>query len=273
MNAETFEATNDEYHASPGVSNSMFKDFLPPNAPALYAGRHVFKTIPKKTSSAMEIGSQFHEYMLEAGRVIEIPEDVLAIDGKKAGKPWHAFRSENAGKTLLKASELVDFKGMRESLLAEPKARAILEGGETETNIRWTDDETGLLLRARLDKMHDIVIADLKTTTSVHSEKFAVDTLRFGYHRQTVWYAEAVEELTGELLPFVFVAVEKSPPYSVQVIELGDTFTEIAKEQITKYRPLLAKCLETGVWELPTHGIIITVEPPRWAAYQDEWEV
>ena len=64
------------------------------------------------------------------------------------------------------------------------------------------DDETGLWLRARLDRVcyrdpdnRTVIAVDWKTTRAYTARTFAKDIAEFGYHRQAAWYCSALEAL------------------------------------------------------------------------------
>jgi len=55
---------------------------------------------------------------------------------------------------------------------------------------------------------------------------------------------------------FIFVVVEKEPPYAVSYYELGEEFDNKAKQEIDKAIELYKICKETGVWNGYTEEVI-----------------
>jgi hypothetical protein len=275
MKAEIFDATNDAYHASEGVSNSKLGDFL--DDPLLYYHYHVAKDWTRLPSSpAMEFGTTIHN-ILPPGRmddhVIEIPRDVLNKDGERKGKPWSDFAAQNFGLTLLKPHEAEPYREIVKQAQEHPMAWALAEAELIEVNIRWTDAATDLLLRSRLDRLHIArgLIVDAKTTTATDEQSFSNEVARYGYHRQAAFYQQAAFELTGDVMPFVFCAVRKSRPYTVRFYDLSESFMNSGRAAMESGLSRLAESLNTGVWAPPSYGEIQTLSEPKWLTFAESW--
>lgn len=246
------------YHADKtAVSRSMLMDFLPEDGRELYYGKHVAPNLfwPKERSKKeYDIGNAF-ESMMQAGgpeKVKLIPPDVLASNGAKSTKAWEQFEAENAGFVLLKKAEFEQIGLMVESCMKHPTARAILHGieGANQFPIRWHDDEYGFDRKALLDRfLPGTLIADIKTSTSVEKRAFQNSARDFGYDFQSVWYQEAVENYNGDFLPFVFVVVKKSPPYSVRTFDIDEGWRSATEAMMRSKLRELAQCYATGNWE------------------------
>ena len=273
MKAEHFTATNEQYHASPGVSNSMVS--VARNNLEKFKGRFIDKTLPNKTTKAMEFGDACHKMILGDGTITVIPPDVLAKNGAKSTNAYKAFALAHAGESLITVKEDRQLHKMKAVLLSVPRVAAWLNDTKAhrEYPIRWTDPETGMLLRCKPDILTASMIPDLKTAVSCDPEAFAKQALRLGYHRQAVFYPMGVQSLTGRKLPMVFCVQEKEPPYTVELIDLSEKFLERGLREI---RQTLAKIEEASISEnyrSPTWGEITTVDEPRWAKYDDEYEL
>ena len=73
----------------------------------------------------------------------------------------------------------------------------------------------------------------------------------------------AVKEV--EHTKFIFIAVEKDPPYGVAVYEATKGMLKTAKKQIAPLLDVYAECLKTDVW--PGYkDELQQIELPRWAA-------
>lgn len=275
--------SNSEYHARcDGISNSMLSVFL--DDPALFEGYYVSKRWQRPSSTTEQaFGSLAHEVILEGGlsRVVEIPPGVLAKDGSRRGSAWHLFAAENEGATILKPEEIAPLRDIRKNVEDHPVAARLLyeSDGETEFSIEWTDDETGLLLRSRLDRLvvkspsFPSLIADVKTCARVDPKSFADSCYRWGYHRQAAFYRRGAEALTGDVLPFVFVAVRKTPPYSVACYELSDDFIEAGEQEVSRGLSAIAACRDSGIWSSSTANQILTLDAPRWGKFDNEWSL
>jgi hypothetical protein len=60
---------------------------------------------------------------------------------------------------------------------------------------------------------------------------------------------------------------EKTPPYLVSVIELGEMALTIGRHEYRKAIDIFARCVETDTW--PGYGDdVVTVGAPVWAEYR-----
>jgi len=269
-----FEATNEEYHKMPGVSHSQLEVFI--DDPATYYGRFITKRIARpKPTEAMIFGSAAHDWLLESGgNIVQIPGDVLSSSGSRAGGKWKAFEAQNPGKLLMKAHELIPLRIIEDNIREHAEAaKLISKARRFEYPIEWTDQETGLLCRCKVDFLGDACLSDFKTAKSVKPKLFSTQAYNLGYHRQADWYTDGVEAFFGKRLPFVFTAAKSTEPYSIETIQLDDDFMELAAIQNRQARIELAECMETGRWHSKTHGKIIKVAPPGWTKYLDQWEL
>lgn len=280
MDAEHFPCTNAEYHASPGISNSMVS--VARKNLEKFKGRFVDKTLPNKTSKPMEFGAACHAMILGDGIVTEIPKEALAKkkdelseDGAKSGGDWDEFKEEHAGEILLKAKEMRQLQEMKAVLLSVPRVAQWLNDAKAhrEYPIRWTDPETEMLLRCKPDILTAAFIPDLKTAARCDPEAFAKQAIRLGYHRQAVFYPMGVEDLTGKKLPMVFIVQEREAPYTVELIDLSPKFLARGLREIRKALATIQEASIKERYRSPTWGQITTVDEPRWAKYDDEYEL
>lgn len=266
--AEHWPVSPAEYHAdNECISHSRLEDFI--EDPALFEGRWITGKYPPKESDGFDFGDLVHDAILQGGTqcvIVEIPEDVLTKNGAKYGNAWKDFAAEHHGKYLLKPKEIPPIREAVDAVWRHPKARALLtyHGGENEFPIRWTDEETGILCRAMLDRLTAGPIVDLKTTASTKPSKFARDAYSFGYHRQGAFYVDAAEALTDEQKPFCIVAVRNQPPYSVETFVPDGEFIALGMDQNREALRLFAECQASGRWLRPDWGNFITIKAPKW---------
>jgi hypothetical protein len=271
-----------EYHADHSrISRSMLSDFL--RDPALYYGRHVTRTLPQiETTDAMQFGTALHGLLLQTDDApLLIPDDVLSSSGSRAGNSWKAFQSANAGRVLMKRVEFERLNKIALSVTMHDDARRLLNRGgheipgwRAEATIHWTDADTGLPCKARLDALDAAggIITDIKTTRDSRPKAFAETAWRFGYHRQAAWYTDAVASLTGFVTPeFRFPVVETDPPYTTRVYRLTDDFVAIGRDDNRRAMRGIAERCSSGDWTAPDASGVIEIAPPRWAKYADEY--
>jgi len=141
------------------------------------------------------------------------------------------------------------------------------EAGMREVSIFFdaeTEDGRTVPFRCRPDLLiPGRAIIDIKKTQDASPEGFAKSVANFGYHRQAFMYREAVRQATGELLPFLFCAVENSEPYACAWYSMSDEFYDIGKAEAMYALGLFADCVESRSWPTYTSDLLDLV-PPTW---------
>ena len=273
MQAEHFEATNEQYHASPGISNSKIGDYhVDPN---LYYLKHEAKAIKEKPKDCYRRGNGVHyQCLLDNfdGKIVVIPDEVLS-KGAKRGSDYKAWAEENADKIALKQGEYDEIQRYCDSVFANPDARFLVESTRankrTEYNLRWTDEETGLLCRCRFDGFGLNCNFDIKTARANDAYHFAAHLWNYGYHRQDAFYSRGSRLYRGHSVPFLFLAVTEA---SCVIYELDDDFKEKGEQQIDEALRGIKQCQETGIWrkEMPR---VTKLGMPNFVYTQESYEV
>lgn len=294
MNTQTNTTTSvfDAYLGRNGTETIIF-DSIPEkdyHAEKRFVSKHMLDLIadsPEKFRAAMDsteereptpsmvLGSAFHCAVLEPERFHERyavkPE---GIDRRtKAGKEaFAAWEAENAGKEVLDSEQMETIKGMRDSLLAHPLVGALWkQHGISERTIISRDEETGLPLKCRIDRVFPAASAsiaiDLKTCASARPDEFNRVVANFRYYVQAAYYRDLLEKADGKEWTFIFIAVETKAPFSVAVYQVS----EWLPLGVARYRRDLAKlaeCMKTGEWrgyEVPNDELPM----PKWLMAQE----
>lgn len=208
----------------------------------------------KEPTPALIVGRLIHCLALDPSifnsAFIVKPEGINRRTNK--GKEEWADFIELAGKRDIVTNEQIDeAKEVVKSIHAHPAARAILDSpGMAEVACFWTDEETGLPCKSKYDYLTDSgYIIDLKTTIDASLAEFSRSIAKYGYHRQNAMYADGYEAAFNKPPKgFVFIAVEKEPPYAVGVYVLDE---EGQSKGFTEYRELLlsfAECKRSDNW-------------------------
>ena len=166
---------------------------------------------------------------------------------------------------------------MLRSLERHPQARAIFAGQQLiEAPLTWDHPTPGIPCRSLLDSVcingRCPLIADLKSAASVEVSDFSKRVFDYGYHRQAAFYIEAAKAVWDEELPFAFVVVQKTPPYTCEVLELDAEYLELGHRENEEALSALLRCSETGDWHKPGWSDVKTVPMPYWAGKQKEWQ-
>ena len=75
--------------------------------------------------------------------------------------------------------------------------------------------------------------------------------MSISYDFQAGWYASAAEAVYGKPARFVFVAVERNAPYTVDMFEVPDFMLEEAKLKNRAALEALKDCKASNYWPAP----------------------
>lgn len=291
----------ESYHRGPGVSKSNL-DLIHRSPALLEWSRRA--PVDEDARTAVNTGSALHTLLLEPERfAAEYVGDykpgagaLVTVDDLKGYMDKHGIAySKSASKSAL-VSALLDVmpnapvadamvaewaRGvngravlscgdwrkltlMRESVLAHPMARKLVEmAGLVERSHFWIDEATGELCRCRPDKEIPAIgaLVDVKTTADM--DRFSGSVWEFRYHAQDAFYTDGVAATTGERpRAFIFLVVSTTRDagrYPVRLFTLTDADRAIGRSEIRENLEVYANCRKTGVWP----GIE-TVSLPAW---------
>lgn len=223
---------------------------------------------PRPPSAKQELGTLTHLAILEPdeyARRVSIAPD---IDRRsKAGKQEYESYLASLPKDAITASieQEIAIKKMRDSVMTQPYAAALLANGVAETTVIATI--SSIVVKGRPDWLpHDLpIIVDLKTAVDASPRGFSRAAANFNYHLQAALYVDLLTEVTGQEHEFVFLVVENEPPYCVALYQLTFDAIEKGRRRYKNALRIYKQCLETGEW--PGYAIEVTeIELPRWAA-------
>ena len=112
----------------------------------------------------------------------------------------------------------------------------------------------GVSCRCRPDLMKPfedgIIIGDLKSTTNAAPgpDGFGKSVANFGYDWQDAFYTDVCTAAELQVMAFVFIAVESSPPYLVSTSVITDEAREHGREQYRQALGTYKRCVESGNW-------------------------
>jgi len=189
----------------------------------------------------------------------------------KAGKELYAdFLEGSAGKTVISLADLAKTFEMRDAMLQNELAVKLL-GGAKETPFFWTDSLTGEPCKCRTDVITEVpgqqILVDVKSCGDASTEAFVRDALKYGYDVQAQMYLEGVKANTGKDGVFIFLAVEKEPPYALNIIQADKLFLQSGWSRLRDLMAIYHDCKVTGNWYSYTgkHNIINNTIMPAWA--------
>ena len=258
-----------EYHSTKALSNSSMGQLL--RCPALFQQALSEMDGQEHTQTpAMLLGSVFHSIVLEPDKT----RTEYALRGNpgntKAGKEEAAAAKEK-GITLVSPDVWNVAVGMAASASAHPLIVAAKRSlkWETETSLYWTERDY-IPCKARVDAMAEIegvpglCVIDLKSTTDASPDAISRHIVDYGYHRQAAWYMHALNKCGRPANTFIFLFVEKQPPYLCTAITIADSAIQLAYNDIRSAIDVYEQCDKSGNWPGYTQDIITEIDLPEW---------
>lgn len=260
--------SNADYHAMEGLSKTSL-DWLN-RSPAHFK---CWSEQPPQATAAMEKGVAFHLAALEPD-LYDIRISVWT-GGRKYGKAWDEFSELNKEKVIISDQDHLDITAMVSSIQAHPAANLLLTKKERLIEASIFSEIANIKCKARPDLIigQDCdLLVDLKSTVNASPQEFTKAIYNFRYHVQAAFGLDVTAKAFGEdpQLPqlsdrrFIFVAVEKDPPYAVGVYEAEPEVIELGRRSYQQNLQTYMDCLETNRW--PAYSdYIIPIGLPPWA--------
>ncbi len=256
--------SDEEYFALKAISASQLKQY---DKGAYY----FWKTspfnpekAPEAESDALVFGKLCHCMLLEEAEV-EPRYEVMDFGKSRSNKKYQECKSMYPSKTIVTPEEYDRAFKMRYELYQHKLAKAILDGATAEVPYLWTDEETGLPCKCKIDAIKrtrdGLVVIDYKTARSIEDViKYAQKTQ---YAIQAEFYKMAVKNHYGEYpVEFVFIIQSNQPGEEdvVCVANVEQETQDVAKTIMRSHMESIKYKLES--WE-KTHDKNI------WAAYPE----
>ena len=228
---------------------------------------HLMHDTPREDTPARKFGRAVHAKLLQPEQFDALYVTAPECDRRtKEGKQIWADLMES-GKEVISRDDMdkivrmeAEFADVRKQFLSAPDL-------QTEVALTWTDRETGVDCKGRLDAVCGGYIIDYKTTTDAGTKAFSREAIRYGYDLQAAMYMDAARENGLNPKGFIFIAQEKTAPYLINVIHAGDAFLDrgvwIMRDLLGKYK----ECVTTGQWS--GYGIN-TIILNEWDVINDE---
>lgn len=257
--------TEQEYREHPGVNKSTLWEIR--KSPKHYKW---LLDHPTEDTPALKMGRAIHMAVLQPREfaksyaVAPAGIDRRTKEGKAA---WERFLADADGMEILTQDEHDTVIGVAHSVTAE--AREFLWRSSKELPLFWDDRRTGIRCKCRLDgkklTKDRLILFDLKTTRDASTVAFVKSALNLGYHVQAAHYingAIANKLNKGKPVEWWFIAVEKDPPYAVNLIKADQGFIDEGQYALMGLMDRLDECLRTDTW--PGYGENMLIMP-TWA--------
>lgn len=240
--------TEQEYRKHPAISRSeLFKISESPEKFKYY------REHPEEPTPALLFGQLFHAMALTPETVWEQFAVMPNVDRRtKAGKEAFAeFEASADGKTIVSVDMVEQATAMCEALNKNEFVKKLLKG-EKEKPFFWVDELTGKECKCRTDVLTEVgenlIIVDLKSTDNAETEAFMRSAIKYGYDFQSAYYTEGVKVNTGREPLFVFIAIEKKPPYAINILQSDKLFIKRGYDVFRELLGIYSECKKTGIW-------------------------
>lgn len=223
----------------------------------------------KDDTPAMRIGRAAHAFLLEPDA---FEREYVCYRGERRGKAWADFAAAHAHQTILTLTEWERALTTACAINADPHAREFLRIGLKEAAVTWTDSETGLACKGRVD-LAGVHLAEIKTTAVIEPYRFAALAARLGYHIQAAFYLDglAANGLSVDPEP-VLVVVQSEPPHDVCVYRFAVHTVDVGRAEYRRLLQLLKRCRERNEWPGVSPEVRY-LELPEYVYQQDSLEL
>lgn len=259
----------EDYHKSPGISKHGLDKIN--QSPAHY------KAGLDEDFSHLVVGSAFHTLVLEP----DMFEEKFIISPhadyrKKIAQEWKQ-EQQNGGFRILSRDEYNHVLQMT-AAIRQHKVASILcdpDMGKAELSGYWIDnnrndwkrdDPTFRLCRFRADFWNQAhhTIVDLKSAVCAGYTDFSKAMHNYRYHVQDAFYSDGMRHCGNRVNAFVFVVIEKKPPYAIGVYELEPDDRQFARELYQRDLRVYDKCMKENHW--PSYDSDVRmIQLPRYA--------
>jgi exodeoxyribonuclease VIII len=251
---------NRDYHADTSRISKSGLDLMA-KSPAHYYARYLDPNrAPQKETEALIAGRVIHSFILEPHKVADeyciLPElNMRTNDGKAQ---YQQFLADNQGRMPIDIGLYDNAQRIKDAVYKNQAAAELLRIGVAERTILFQHPESGAMCKCRPDwETPDGFIVDIKSTEDASPEAFARSAFKYRYHVQSAFYSDGfVYDKGYSPEGFVFIAVEKTPPYGVGVYFATNDVIGLGRDTYVPELFRYQACVNTG----------------RWPAYSDQIE-
>lgn len=257
------DMTDAEYFGGPGLNHSTLR-WLMEHPPAVT--RYRLDNPEHEATADMIFGTAVHALVLGGAPIAPIAADSWRSNVAKEARD----EALADGRIPLLVVDAVRAEEVADKVRVHPLAAKLLATADhTEVVVKWFDGD--LLMKAKFDGISGRYVWDLKTTYNADANAFGRSAAKYGYATQAAMYLDGARSLGIDDPQFLFVAVEKEPPYLVNVIKLDDYDVELGAGRLRKAIETYRECANSGHWPGYSEGVQVA-QLPRWAEIEMETE-
>jgi hypothetical protein len=278
--------SDEEYFAIKGSVNASTLKELYRKSPKHYQAGLDF---PEPEPRVFVLGSAIHCIVLEnsefSDRYTVMPEFEPTEVDKKTGevKPkasgWKNTKDykqqkaiwckKHSDKIILEREELDLCVNIMKAVDLSP-FRHLIQDGAAEITVlaKCRNMDAKGKFDLLIESEHEIIIVDLKTTKDASEEGFMKSVFNYDYDLAAAWYKEMLLSIPGyeqKEIRFMWLAVEKQPPFSVCCYEASDEVLNNGRAKcskaLVKYKEWLAVGAESGY---TAETQVVPIKVPSW---------
>lgn len=212
------------------------------------------------------LGQVFHRALLEPHLFTKrylVLKQKIDRRTREGGELWFKYMKAAKGKELVKQDIYEKAMWMIKSVRRNPIAAQLFQSGVAEEIHTGVDPTTGVACKIRTDwRTPDNIIVDLKSAldascilngigneTNEIYQGFPKAVFNHRYDVQDAFYSDVFNLSTGiKPKAFIFVAVEKTPPFEVGLFILSSTDQETARQKYLSNLETFKKCKSNNDW-------------------------
>ena len=236
-----YDISNEDYHSGPGISSSEIKAAL------ININRWKREYVDGEKDDKKDyflLGTALHDLLLEPDKF-----------------DWHEQPA-----VVVKNKDMIE--GMVQSIHEHPEAGAIFSpSGIAEFSCYAKDEPTGLMQKVRPDYYRpDIphLLFDIKTTTDASKDGFSRQMGNLKYFVSAAYYLDVARRFLPALEGFVFVVVEKKPPYYVAVYPLVDDAIKLGRLCYREGLDLIKEAQQKQRFPGYNDDAVVEIDVPRY---------
>jgi exodeoxyribonuclease VIII len=153
-------------------------------------------------------------------------------------------------------------------LRTDARVRTMFDTTKHQVSMVWEDAVSGLLCKGRLDMVAPgRYLADLKTCEGGKAAPalWPAHAWKWGYAIQAAFYHDGWLALTGEDLPWLWVAEEKDAPHLIAVYQAEPAWIIRGRDAYRRALRTYTECLASGEWPgYDDGGDPVICSPPTW---------
>jgi len=236
-----------EYHKDTEKISKSGLDLIS-KSPLHYWEKYLNPLHIEKTTPALILGSAVHCAVLEPQEFGKRYAVAPQVDKRtKEGKEIYAnFELSTEGLQIISKDDSIVCERIMEAVQHHEEASLLLSKiNKVEQVLEYND------MKCKPDGICESLhlIIDLKTTEDASPYAFGRSARKYRYDVQAAFYSDIYEKVYNHRPEgFIFIAVEKTPPFAVAVYVIEDSDIEIGREKYIEDLNVWRECKQSNEW-------------------------